>query len=164
MRKARLARDLSELELDDLDLSILAELLEDGRRTVRAIARAYDVSDGTIRYRLRNLRSQGLLNTTMAVDPATAGLHTWAFLEIAVRPSGMGDLVSQLQCKEWLEGLSLKTGDRALFCTMLTGSARELNSVVAWIRTHPAVRDVSSYLTTDIHVMDRRWCLPIGSV
>ncbi len=163
-RKADLRRDLSELSLDELDVSIIAELLEDGRRNVRTVARSNDITDGTVRYRLNALRTQNLLSTTTVVDPSTAELSTWAFISVSVEPSYTDQLVDEVNSKKWLEVLHMTTGRSCISCAVVTKDQRELNSIVSWLRTMPGVINVAPLIATDIYFLDRRWFNPIGPV
>ncbi|HXF36034.1 MAG TPA: winged helix-turn-helix transcriptional regulator, partial [Actinomycetota bacterium] len=48
-------------EVDDLDLRILAELQEDGRRSYREMSQRLGVSPGTVRSRLLQLIEEGVV-------------------------------------------------------------------------------------------------------
>jgi DNA-binding Lrp family transcriptional regulator len=63
-----------KIDLDDLDIAILQDLIYDGRQSSRKIARAHDVSEGTIRSRLARLTQAGLVRVTAMVEPVALGL------------------------------------------------------------------------------------------
>jgi Lrp/AsnC family transcriptional regulator for asnA, asnC and gidA len=55
--------------LDELDRSIVRELQQDGRRPFREIARTLDVSERTVRARMRRMEAEGVLRVLAFVDP-----------------------------------------------------------------------------------------------
>lgn len=63
-----------KIDLDDLDIAILQALIDDGRQSSRKIARAQDVSEGTIRTRLARLTQAGLVRVVAMVEPMALGL------------------------------------------------------------------------------------------
>ncbi|WP_189594940.1 Lrp/AsnC family transcriptional regulator [Nocardia cerradoensis] len=62
------------IELDDLDTRIVAELLCDGRRSNRHIARKLDVSEGAVRTRLHRMTDSGLFCIEAMIEPTALGL------------------------------------------------------------------------------------------
>lgn len=55
--------------MDKLDKKIIAVLVGDGRISNNEIARSLDVSEGTVRNRIRNLTESGVLKVTGMVAP-----------------------------------------------------------------------------------------------
>ena len=70
--------------LDELDRAILAALQLDGRRAFRVIARDLDVSEGTVRTRVRKLEESGVLRILAFVDPSKLGDALIAVLNVRV--------------------------------------------------------------------------------
>jgi Lrp/AsnC family transcriptional regulator for asnA, asnC and gidA len=64
--RAAMSRDL---RLDDVDRRILRQLQDDGRRSFREIARTIDVSERTVRTRVRRMQDAGLLRFLAFIDP-----------------------------------------------------------------------------------------------
>ena len=71
--------------LDDIDRRIITLLLEDGRMSGAALARAVGVSQRTVRYRLERLLGSGVIQIGAVVDPHAVGLDVIAdiFMEVA---------------------------------------------------------------------------------
>ncbi|ASR01202.1 HTH-type transcriptional regulator LrpC [Gordonia rubripertincta] len=61
------------VEVDDLDIALMQSLVTDGRQSSRAIARAHDVAEGTVRSRLGRLDKAGLCQVTAMVEPLSLG-------------------------------------------------------------------------------------------
>jgi Lrp/AsnC family transcriptional regulator for asnA, asnC and gidA len=72
--------------LDQVDLAILRQLQDDGRRSFTDIANALGLSVGTIRNRFTRLLEDGTLHVIGRADPHRVGFHAPANVHIAVRP------------------------------------------------------------------------------
>jgi DNA-binding Lrp family transcriptional regulator len=71
--------------LDALDHALIATLGVDGRRSNRQIARNLEVSESTVRVRLRRLESEGLLRILGQSDPLLTGaVRAWAFVGLNI--------------------------------------------------------------------------------
>lgn len=70
--------------LDEVDARIVELLQENARRGNRGIAREIDVSEATVRYRVRKLVDTGAICFTVLQDPFAIGLMTSAFLRMVV--------------------------------------------------------------------------------
>jgi Lrp/AsnC family transcriptional regulator, regulator for asnA, asnC and gidA len=81
-----LPAELAHLELDRLDQEIVRHLQEDGRRPYREIGRALDVSEGTIRARVRRLMDAEALRVIAIADPFRLGYRVLAFVLVSVEP------------------------------------------------------------------------------
>ena len=73
--------------LDDLDLRILAEIQDDGRRAYTAVAKELDVSEATVRARVARMQRRGVLKFVVNVDPHTLGLF---YVVLGLRVQGPG--------------------------------------------------------------------------
>ena len=73
------------LRIDDVDRSILNELLRDSRRSYRSIARRVGVSVGTVLTRIRRLEKSGVIKGYSAVlDHEKLGYQLTVLAEITV--------------------------------------------------------------------------------
>jgi Lrp/AsnC family transcriptional regulator for asnA, asnC and gidA len=71
--------------LDDLSLKIIGELQEDARQSFREIGRKLDVSEGTVRNRVRSLTASRALKITAVPNPEQMGLHFICIMCIEVK-------------------------------------------------------------------------------
>lgn len=62
------------IDLDDLDIALLQTLVEDGRQSSRSVARAFGVSEGTVRARTSRLYRSGLAQVVAMVEPVALGM------------------------------------------------------------------------------------------
>ncbi|MEY2536178.1 MAG: Lrp/AsnC family transcriptional regulator, regulator for asnA, asnC and gidA [bacterium] len=85
-----------EETLDDIDRAILRELQEDGRRPFREIGRKLDVSERTVRARMRRLQDDGVLRIIAFVDPLQLGRSVLAMVLVRVEPGAHDRIVETL--------------------------------------------------------------------
>lgn len=62
-------------QLDDIDHRIIALLREDGRLPYRAIARELDLTEATVRSRVRRLEDSNTMRVVAVTDIEAAGFH-----------------------------------------------------------------------------------------
>jgi Lrp/AsnC family transcriptional regulator for asnA, asnC and gidA len=98
--------------LDDLDRAILAQLQEDGRRSFRQVAKAVDVSEGTVRFRVRRLREAGILEIMVFIDPHQVGYEVSATVLLKVKPRDRQAVIEEIV--EWSD---------VMYVASCTGSA-----------------------------------------
>ena len=69
---------------DDLNQEIIKLLQEDGRMPYKDVARALDVSEGTIRNRVQSMKQSGLLKIVALADPMVVKYKADAMIGIKV--------------------------------------------------------------------------------
>jgi len=73
--------------MDELDFTIITQLQDDGRRSYTDIAKALDVSIGTIRNRITRMVEDGIVRFICRPDAYKVGFHTPANIKVSIRPS-----------------------------------------------------------------------------
>jgi DNA-binding Lrp family transcriptional regulator len=73
--------------LDELDLAIISELVEDGRRTYKQIAAALSTSETTVARRLEGLVQRGCIRFRTLVDPILLGFNLEAMVWLTIHPA-----------------------------------------------------------------------------
>ncbi len=97
--------------VDDLNRSIIKLLQEDGRMAYKDVARALDVSEGTIRNRVQSMKQSGLMKIVALADPMAIRYKVDAMIglkvasptsprKVAERLSGFSEVVYVL----WVSG------------------------------------------------------------
>jgi DNA-binding Lrp family transcriptional regulator len=74
------------IKTDAVDDGIMAILREDGRLSNREVARRLDVSEGTVRQRLKKLQDAGAIRIGVVTDANRTGVAVSAWVRIAVAP------------------------------------------------------------------------------
>jgi Lrp/AsnC family transcriptional regulator, regulator for asnA, asnC and gidA len=75
------------METDAIDDRILNLLMDDGRLSNREVARRLDISEGTVRQRLKKLEDAKAIRIGAVVDPRRMGLEVTAMVLVSVEPS-----------------------------------------------------------------------------
>jgi Lrp/AsnC family transcriptional regulator for asnA, asnC and gidA len=112
--------------LDALDRSILAALQLDGRRPFRVIARDLDVSEGTVRTRVRKLEESGVLRILAFVDPLKLGDALIAVLNVQVSSGSHEDVATQISSWDEVSYVSSVLGPYDLSIQAMTASVAGL--------------------------------------
>lgn len=76
-----------EIQLDDLDFSIIKHLQKDGRKSFTEIADELNVAVSTIRNRYNKLLEENVLRIIGRAEPEKMGLHSYSRIMIAVKPA-----------------------------------------------------------------------------
>lgn len=101
---------------DGRDAEIMRLLLEDGRTSNREIARRLDVSEGSIRQRLKRLYESSQLRLGVVVDPFTAGGAATAIFKIKTRSDEIDKAMTYLVSQSFLSFVASTTGDLGIWC------------------------------------------------
>jgi Lrp/AsnC family transcriptional regulator for asnA, asnC and gidA len=81
--------------LDELDFKMAEMLLKDGRKSFTEIAELLKVSVGTVRNRYNYLVRENIFTIVGRVNPEKIGFHTYAQVNVKVRPAGNVMAVAQ---------------------------------------------------------------------
>jgi Lrp/AsnC family transcriptional regulator for asnA, asnC and gidA len=139
-------------ELDELDRAIIGHLQEDGRRSFRSIGEALEVSEGTVRFRVRRLQEQGVMRILAFVDPHRFGYQVSASVQLAVDPGAHRAVVEQLGGWPEIVYLSSCTGRANVYAHVVCGSRSELLGVLTdRLAELPGVAVVETTIELEIH-------------
>ena len=151
--------------VDDLDLAIMMQLQEDGRRSFTDIARALNISVGTVRNRISRLIADKTLHIFGRVNPTHVGFQASANIHIAVRPPSLiGAAASVIGEFPEVSYMALLTGefdleidvacrDQEHLTELLTNRLHKVEGVVE-TRTHLLLR-VFKYAQPDLRLLQR---------
>ncbi|OJU80536.1 MAG: AsnC family transcriptional regulator [Solirubrobacterales bacterium 70-9] len=78
--------DEAKLQLDEIDMAIIDQLQEDGRRAYGRIGKAVGLSEAAVRQRVQRMTESGAIRIVAVTDPAVMGTKVRA--TIGVRSSG----------------------------------------------------------------------------
>lgn len=145
--------------VDELDLQIIGSLQRDARSSNRKIASHLNISEGTVRARLRRMEDAGLLRIQAVSDVMSFGLGASA--TIGVHVSG-GLVESVLRGIEEIDGMGaiIRTIGSFSFVLVAVGQTREFlfESVLNRLQAIPGVRSTETFehISTIKHVY--MWC------
>ena len=148
---------LSE-RLDKLDLRIMAHLQEDGRRSLREIARQEEVSEGTVRARVKRLDDEKLLRRVAAVDPQALGVNSHAFFGLEVDPQRISTVADTLLGIPEVVYLGIIVGQFNIWGALQSTDRRALSGVInEQIAQIDGVRSIDVSEVVEVFQQDLCW-------
>lgn len=121
-----------KFQLDETDLEIVDLLVEDGRISAAEMAnRIGDVSERTIRNRLRALIERKLIHIGALPDPAALGWNLLADVAIQVTPGKIYEVAKQLADYENINYVACTTGEMDVAIQVAASDVTELHQFVA---------------------------------
>lgn len=148
-RKRHFLAPLSDM-LSDAEQGVLAELRDNGRQSVREIARRVGKTERTVRSAIRSMEQKNLLDFRTFVFPAAFGLTQTALIEIDIDHHRHGSIVNALSEAPEVSYVLTTTGrshrikiiahvrsDRAL-ASLLNATIAPLSGVLS-MRTTPII-------------------------
>ena len=118
--------------IDDTDYHILTALTEDGRRSLRDIARTAGVSTPTVESHLRKMLDMGLIKKIapiIDVSKITSGL--FAVATARVEPGKADDVLNALAKVPEIRNVYGMTGEHNVLFTVFTASLDELQTLLS---------------------------------
>ncbi len=139
--------DASE-ELDDIDRTLVRELVADGRATLAHLAASVGLSVSAAQSRVRRLETRGVVMGYQArIDPEAVGNMLSAFVSITpIDPSLPDDAPARLEHIEAVESCHSVAGDESYVLLVRVRSARALEDLLQQIRTAANVRTRSTII------------------
>ncbi len=138
---------MNALATDRVDDRIIELLSGDGRLSNREVARRLNVSEGTVRQRLKKLEDAGAIRIGAVVDPRKMGLTVTATVRISVEPSRLEGALEAFCRLPEVQYVASITGEFNIFVIVLAASVAELQSLVnAQIERFTGVHRVDVHL------------------
>lgn len=98
--------------LDDVDQRIVAELREDGRMSMRALAEKLHISRANAYARVQRLEQSGVIRGYRAeIDPVLCGLGTSAYVTVRLRQAQWRSVREGLRSLRGIEHIGLVGGE-----------------------------------------------------
>ncbi|VAW42701.1 hypothetical protein MNBD_CHLOROFLEXI01-289 [hydrothermal vent metagenome] len=129
--------------MDELDRSILTFLQEDGRKRYTEIAKALNVTEGTVRNRVAKLQEENVVHIVGLVDPLRIGYDAPALIGISVQSPHLEQAATEIAAFDEVGYLILVSGEHdlivELFCRdrehLATFLRDKLQNVMGVVRT-----------------------------
>lgn len=128
-------------DIDELDLAIIALLQHDARASNRRIASDLEVSEGTVRARLRRLEGEQRIRIQAISDVEVFGLASHAFVGVHAHAGRAGAVARVLlDCPEVVV-LTRSLGEFEFMAVVVTGGRQEMiETLLGRIQRHHDVR------------------------
>lgn len=144
----------SARDLDEVDRRILAELVEQGRLSIRQLAERVHVSRANAYARVDRLLADGVISGFAAqVNPERAGLSTSAYVMLSIQQNAWREVAAALESLPYVEHFALVGGDFDVLALVRAPNNSELRHVVLeHIQDVPGVLSTRTWLVFDEHV------------
>ncbi|MFW5932649.1 MAG: Lrp/AsnC ligand binding domain-containing protein [Candidatus Hadarchaeota archaeon] len=118
--------------MDEKDKMIVKMLREDSRRPFTEIAEELDVTEATIRKRVRALEDRGVIKGyTVEVDPKKLGYETVTLLGLDVEPENLLDAAEEIAEMDEVKSVSTCTGDHMIMAEVWARDNSHLGEIMS---------------------------------
>ena len=132
------------IQLDDKDRKILNLLQENSRTSYLHIANELGVSEATVRYRVKNLIDDGVINKfTVLLDSKKIGYPTTGILMVKIAPDYFEKTSEQISDLIETYHVFQNTGEYNLVAVVHAHNLEHLSDLRKRVEMIPGVRDVS---------------------
>jgi Lrp/AsnC family transcriptional regulator, leucine-responsive regulatory protein len=152
------------MKLDRLDVRILEELQQDGRRPVVELAEKIGLSGTPCARRIRQLEESGVIQGyTAIVDPARLGLSVQAFVQVKLErhtDENVAQFRRELEKLDEIVACYATTGEHDFLLQLIAADLEALSNIVLRkLLKIPSVRDVHS--TVVLETIKRSTRIPV---
>jgi len=132
------------IQLDDKDKKILNLLQENSRTSYLHIANELGISEATVRYRVKNLIDDGVINKfTVLLDSKKIGYPTTGILMVKIAPDYFEKTSEQISDLTETYHVFQNTGEYNLVAVVHAHNLEHLSDLRKRVEMMPGVRDVS---------------------
>ena len=119
-------------QIDNLDRSILNELMKNARTPYAELAKNFNVSPGTIHVRVEKMKQAGIiLGTQVEISPKQLGYDVCCFIGINLKSAkDYPSALAKLQALDEVVEAYYTTGHYSIFMKVMTRSIDELQTVL----------------------------------
>ncbi len=120
------------LEIDNVDLSILKELMQDAKMPYTEIAKKINISGGTVHVRMRQLEKMKIVKgATLDLNFSLLGYDITAFLGVFLEKSSLYHKVcDQLEKIPEILSIHYTTGDYSIFTKLVCKDTDHLRKIL----------------------------------
>ncbi len=147
------------VELDNLDIKILAHLLENSRKSFQEIAKSCLTSVPTVKSRVDRLVELGVIRTfTIDIDNSKLGIPE-AMLLVNVKPHAVSRVAEELAGLEEVKELYVTSDSEAAIVSRVSGDMQRILSIQDRIN----LTDVNNIRVIPVKSASRKVTLPLAS-
>ena len=145
--------------LDRIDRHLIAALARDGRRSYREIARALDVSEGTVRARLGRLLDEELVRVTVVGSPLALGVGVVVVILLRVKPGFVRQTAEALERIPTVRFVGLSFGSADIIVQSLHKDIQDLHRFVSEVipKAAPAVTSTETFQIAEVLKSSWTW-------
>lgn len=118
--------------MDKLDKKIIEILKSDGRISNSEVARNLNVSEGTVRRRIKLMKAENILSVYAVPDPKKTGYNAEALIGIQVDPNKLEEVGNAVSNHEYTTWVSRTTGGYDIFTWVTIPDSKELTNFLTY--------------------------------
>ncbi len=130
--------------LDSTDFKIIGLLQKDGRMPSSEIAKITNVSEATVRYRLKKLIDGGFIQVVAAGNPIKLGFGIAATIGLYTESPQIDKIVTELKKLKHLSYIAQMTGERAIELETFVESIDELHQLLLQIENIEGIKRIET--------------------
>jgi DNA-binding Lrp family transcriptional regulator len=139
------------MDLDDTDQAIIALLRVDGRMPYRAIARELDVSENTVRARVRRMEESDTMRVVAVTDIEAAGYGMLLAIGVQVEGQSPEAVAHEMAVIPEVFSVSVVVGAQDIEILVVAQDQAALNELIAnKLGAVPGVRRLTPALALDV--------------
>ncbi len=117
--------------LDAIDQALISALMQDSRRSLKALAQISGLSAPSVAERLRRLQERGVISAyTLEIDPKFLGYQLQAIVRIRPLPGKLQEVERQILAIPEFTECDKVTGDDCFFARLQVRSMEQLDSLL----------------------------------
>ena len=151
--EAELPSHKVEVPLDDLDRDILEMHQTDVFFSYIELAEKWEVTDATIRNRVKRLKASGVMDVILVMNPYKIGFSTFAIIGVKIDTGAdLDEVVSKLLAIPGVNNLIMVAGRYDFFINYVCKNLEEYRQFISnQLRKIPGISNVESFLGLDLY-------------
>ncbi|MCY1288790.1 HTH-type transcriptional regulator LrpC [compost metagenome] len=122
---------------DEIDQMLIAALMEDSRRSLKALAQISGLSSPSVAERLRKLEERGVITGyTVTVDPRAFGYQLQAIVRVRPLPGKLHEVERQIQAIPEFTECDKVTGDDCFIARLHVRDMEQLDALLDRINAY----------------------------
>jgi DNA-binding Lrp family transcriptional regulator len=139
------------ITLDDIDHSIIDLLRADGRLPYRALARELELTEATVRSRVKRLEESGTMRVVAVTDIEAAGYQMLLAIGVQIEDRSPADVARELAKIPEIFSVNVVVGTHDVEILVVAEDLDALNALQARVlSTVPGIRRLTSSLAIDV--------------
>ncbi len=152
-REIKLPDHKTVAELDELDWAIIEAQQVDQFFSYAELAENWNVTPATVRNRIKRLKTNGVIDVVMVINPYKIGFETFAMIGIKLKANATQEhLISRLQEIEGVSGITMVSGGFDFFVVYVCRNMEEYRQFIAEeLRKMPEIESFESFIGLDLY-------------
>ena len=137
--------------LDNLDLRIIQELEQDGRRGNVSLAKVLGVPESTVRNRINKLVNNGMIKVAAKADPSKFGYTYISIVGLQIKQSDGKQVAEKLARSPNVYWVAVTTGRFDLIMILMLRNTQELSDFMSSeVFSNPSISRTETFVCIDI--------------